>query len=84
MKRWLMMKWNTLKTDIRRCWHGTSCARCGEMSEVTNEIYGNDGKQIGWEYNCSWCDLHWRIIRDKVEYLQPDMGWGEVIPKHKG
>ena len=82
--RWISFRWNILKSKIRRWFHTAACPRCNDTSWVTNEVYGNDGKQTGWEFDCDWCGLHWRIRGDKMEYLnREDMTWCEHMPKHK-
>jgi len=75
------MSW--LRTYIWRWFNSAACPRCCDTAWVTNEVYGEDAKQVGWERQCNWCKLHWRTIGDKIEYLQPDRSWGEHMSQHK-
>lgn len=81
---WFSRKLYTLKTYTRRWLNALPCPRCCGNSPVTNEIFDNSGKQIGWERECSWCNLHWREINCMAEYLdRASNTWKKDYSSHK-
>lgn len=58
-----------LVTKIRRRLHRRSCLGCKKMALVVNEVYGDNFEQIGWEWDCPHCGLHFNKVRGRYYFL---------------